>query len=172
MWCFTLLVQLEVVDRFYSISTPLPQPFMESAKNNTADPRARPRKSLFAIFSKNSPPRIHVVGILGIVGPLDALNSGWMVSDFGAWAFLIAQMEAFLPNAPSGTPSVPSAPCSQTVPLYLEKLGVTDSCFLSQSLLKPRSIPRSLPRSSIPSVSFPFRGSHSKRNPARKLFSS
>jgi len=38
-----------------------------------------------------------MVGILGIVGPLTGLNSGWMITDFGTWAFLITQMKGFSP---------------------------------------------------------------------------
>ena len=38
---------------------------------------------------------IYAFGVLGIVGPLDTRNSGWMVTDFAAWMFLISHMKGY-----------------------------------------------------------------------------
>jgi len=38
-------------------------------------------------------PQVHILGILGAVGPLEVRETGWMVSDFAAWAFLMSHME-------------------------------------------------------------------------------
>lgn len=56
-----------------------------------------PSRRRVGVFSKSSPPPppIHAFGILGIVGPLDERNSGWVVTDFGAWAFLISQVKGY-----------------------------------------------------------------------------
>ena len=110
----------ELSTTFYRTS-PLEQPTeLAPAVSYTPGCRARVRKTLFAVFSKKDspvsppptslvspppvsppvislvpPPPIHVLGILGIMGPLDGRNSGCMVSDFGAWAFLLSQMKGY-----------------------------------------------------------------------------
>jgi hypothetical protein len=62
----------------------------------------------FIVALFNAPKKdVHAFGILGVVGPLDAVDSGWMVTDFAAWAFLISLMKGYLEDQSSWWPIRP-----------------------------------------------------------------
>lgn len=89
---FILLVQLEVVDVFYRLSKP------SAPKAESSPPGRQGCQSVFGVFRISPPSRtkvIHAFGILGMIGPLHTVESGWITSEFAAWQFLISQMKGF-----------------------------------------------------------------------------